>query len=120
MEYDGIPHPQARPKARRIGKSATVYKPDKDLHDELRAVLQSLHDGEPLTGSVVLAAAFYLPDLRTRDTSNQLKHLEDAANGILWKDDRQVTASLGYQELDRERPRTVILYGADELTTVAR
>lgn len=120
LSYDGTPHPQARPKAAVRGKHAMMYKPDKDLQDELRETLRGLHQGEPLTGSLILAAAFYLPDLRTRDTSNLLKHLEDAANGVLWGDDRQVTATLGYVELDREKPRTVILYGADDLTTVTR
>lgn len=120
LEYEGTPHPQARPKARSMGRRATVYKPDADEQKALHAILRTLHQGEPLEGPVVLVAAFYLPDLRTRDTSNQIKHLEDAANKVLWKDDRQVTATAGYQELDRERPRTLVLYGADELTTVSR
>ena len=97
-----------------------AYRPDEKDQRELRRLLRTLHEGEPLEGSVCLGAAFYLPDLRTRDTDNMLKHLGDSANGILWKDDRQVTAMAGYVELDRERPRTVVLYGADELTTVRR
>ena len=118
--YEGTPHPQMRPKAARLGKRATVYKPDAEDQKALAMRLRTLHGGEPLEGSVCVAAVFYLPDLRTRDTDNLLKHLGDSANGVLWRDDRQVTAMAGYAELDRERPRTLVLYGADELTTVRR
>jgi len=97
-----------------------TYRPDQDEQDALRAILRAGHPGEPLTGSVCLCAVFYVPDLRTRDVDNMMKHVADSAIGVLFKDDRQVTASAQYEELDRERPRTVILYGADELTTVAR
>jgi len=116
FEYEGVPHPQARVQVAK----RRAYRPDEKDQRELRKLLAALHEGEPLTGSVVLVAAFYLPDLRTRDTDNLLKHLGDSANGVLWKDDRQVTAMTGYVELDRERPRTVVMYGADELTTVRR
>jgi len=116
FEYEGTPHPQARVQVAK----GRAYRPDEKDQRELRRLLRVLHDGEPLAGSVCLLAVFYLPDLRTRDTDNMLKHLGDSANGILWKDDRQVTAMAGYAELDRERPRTLVVYGADELTTVRR
>ena len=116
FEFDGTPHPQARIQVAK----GRAYRPDEKDQRELRKLLRVLHEGEPLTGSVVLCAAFYLPDRRTRDTDNMLKHLGDSANGILWADDRQVTGMAGYAELDRERPRTVVLYGADDLTTLRR
>ena len=116
FEFEGTPHPQARVQVAK----GRAYRPDEKDQRELRKLLRVLHEGEPLTGSVCLVAAFYVPDRRTRDTDNMLKHLGDSANGILWKDDRQVTAMTGYAELDRERPRTLVMYGADELTTLRR
>lgn len=45
------------------------------------------------------------------DTDNLLKHVCDAANGILWEDDSQVTAVYGAMELDPDEPRTVVIVG---------
>ncbi len=115
LSWEGTPHPQARPKVTKHG----TYKPDAAEQKALRALIAS-QVGEPLEGSVVLAAVFYLPDLRTRDTDNLMKHVLDSANTVLFKDDRQVTAEVGYVELDRERPRTIVMVGADELSSVRR
>ena len=119
VEWEGTPHPQARVKVTRRGKASVTYRPDQAHQDELRARFEALVL-EPLTGSLVLACAFYLPDLRTRDTDNLVKHVADSANRVLFKDDRQVTAQMGYVELDRERPRTIMMLGPDELSTVRR
>lgn len=115
LSWEGTPHPQARPKVTRHG----TYKPDAAEQRELRTIIDR-QTPEILTGSLVMVAVFYLPDLRTRDTDNLVKHVLDSANGVLFKDDRQVTAQAGYVELDRERPRTIVMVGADELTSVPR
>lgn len=115
ISWDGTPHPQARVKVTRRG----TYKPDAADQLALGLYLRT-QLAEPLTGSLVVCCAFYLPDLRTRDTDNLTKHVLDSANGVLFKDDRQVTAQAGYVELDRERPRTVMMLGPDEMTSVRR
>lgn len=115
MSWDGTPHPQARPKVTKHG----TYKPDAADQRALRAYM-STQLALPSDGSLVIACAFYLPDLRTRDTDNLVKHVLDSANTVLFRDDRQVTAQAAYVELDRERPRTVVMLGPDELTTVQR
>lgn len=38
------------------------------------------------------------------------KHVCDAGNGILWLDDSQITAKYGGIELDRHRPRTILVH----------
>ena len=115
LSWDGTPHPQARPRVTRHG----TFKPDAADQRELRAIIAS-QVPDPLEGSLIVAAAFYLPDLRTRDTDNLMKHVLDSANTVLFKDDRQVTAQVGYVELDREKPRTIVMVGADVLTSVRR
>lgn len=115
LSWEGTPHPQARPRVTKRG----TFKPDAAEQRALGLILRS-QVAEPLEGSLVVACAFFLPDLRTRDTDNLVKHVLDSANGVLFKDDRQVTAELGYVELDRQRPRTIVMIGADELSSVRR
>lgn len=115
LSWEGTPHPQARPRVTKRG----TFRPDADHQKALQLILRR-QTPAPLDGSLIVACAFYLPDLRTRDTDNLVKHCLDSANGIVWSDDRQVTGEIGYVELDRERPRTIMLVGADERTSVRR
>jgi Holliday junction resolvase RusA-like endonuclease len=66
---------------------------------------------QPLTGNVGIVCVFYRPDRRVVDADNMVKHVCDAANGVLWRDDSQCTAIAGVVELDAASPRTVIAIG---------
>lgn len=73
---------------------------------------------EPITHNVAVGCIFYRSTKQRIDVDNMLKNIMDAANGIVFVDDCQVTAKLGIIELDRERPRTVIVLGHHKSTMV--
>lgn len=72
----------------------------------------------PFTGNVGLVCLFFRPDRQRIDVDNLLKHVCDAANGVLWVDDTQCTAIAGVIGLDRDDPRTVIAVGVHESTMI--
>lgn len=116
FELDGLPPTKARP---RVGKGGHVYKPDAGA--ELATALQLRRAvPEPLQGNVCIVATFYLPNRNRRDFDNLIKHLCDAGNGILWADDSQVTGAAQIIELDRARPRTVVMLGSHDTSTLRR
>jgi Holliday junction resolvase RusA-like endonuclease len=102
----GKPASKSRP---RFGKGGRVYSSQEQRAAEratamqIRAAVKS-----PMTGNVALACVFYRPNRQRIDVDNMLKHVCDAANGIAWHDDSQVTSITGVVELDEENPRTVI------------
>lgn len=57
-------------------------------------------------GEVFLRMRFFPPDLRRRDDSNFEKVLKDSLQGVVWRNDDQITEWHGSREdVDRERPR---------------
>jgi len=102
----GEPPTKSRPRF----SNGRVYKLEADTAAEdrtgwhLRQLFRS-----PLTGNVAVGAVFFRPDLRLIDVDNMLKHVLDAANGIVWHDDSQVTALYGAAELDAREPRTLVV-----------
>jgi Holliday junction resolvase RusA-like endonuclease len=113
---DGIPKSKARPRFRRDGK---VYASDEQVAAE-RALGWRLKEEfpEPLEGNLAVGCIFYRPTNHRVDVDNMLKHVMDSANKIVWRDDSQVTAQLGIVELDKTRPRTVIVIGSHVSTMV--
>lgn len=109
---DGKPHAKMR---HRSGKNNRTYQPVEDANAEehtahaLRQAYRGRHES-----NVALVATFVLPDKRTRDNDNLMKHLLDSANGVIFHDDRQVTGQGSRIELDPHHPRTLILFGAHE------
>jgi Holliday junction resolvase RusA-like endonuclease len=55
-----------------------------------------------------LSLWIYWADGHHGDGSNLLKAIEDAGNGLLWEDDKQITQGHFYCTIDRERPRVVV------------
>lgn len=106
FEWEGKPPVKKRPRVTRRG----TYAPDAEVEKATRAVLAQ-HAAEPLEGPVVLALGFWMPSLHRLDTDNLVKHVMDAGNGVLWRDDSQVVRLAGLRFLDRERPRTLLLVG---------
>lgn len=88
---------------------------DRDAERATKARLRAL-ELEPLEGNVCLMVTLYMPDRRVRDFDNMVKHICDAGNGILWRDDVQVTASGQLVELDRLRPRAEVILGSHTST----
>lgn len=110
----GAPWSKARPRFNRKGFAYT--HPD-DIDAEHRTAIylrQSVR--QPYTGNVGVACLFYRPNHQRIDCDNLLKHVCDAANGVLWKDDSQCTALMGFIELDATNPRTVIIVGEHQST----
>lgn len=116
LEISGDPWSKSRPRFAR----GRAYQPRDDLRAEqrLRSRLQS--GGAPMfPGNVMMACRFYRASFQRIDTDNLLKHVGDAANGVLWKDDSQVTLVLGDLQLDPGNPRTILLVG-NHFSTLAR
>jgi Holliday junction resolvase RusA-like endonuclease len=104
----GEPVSKPRPRFTRTGKP---YRTRQDVDAEQRIAwhLRRLF-ARPWTGNIALGCVFFRPDKQRIDVDNMLKHVCDAANGIAWVDDSQVTAVYGVAELDVERPRTLLVF----------
>lgn len=112
VRMDWAPASKARP---RFGRGGRAYTPAESRAAEARAAsFLRAHVPEPMTGNVALACIFYRENKQRIDADNMLKLICDAANGILWLDDSQVTAVVGVVELDAEKPRTVIAWSPHE------
>lgn len=108
---EGPPPSKARP---RFGKGKRVYSTAEMRAAEEKTswqIKRAMHGRGPMTGNVSLGCVFFRPNLQRIDADNLLKHICDAANGVLWIDDSQVTAVLGMVELDRDNPRTIMVVG---------
>lgn len=70
----------------------------------------------PLSGNLSLACIFFRSNRQRIDVDNMLKNVSDAATGIVWQDDSQVTAVAGTVEYDPSNPRTVIAIGRHQST----
>jgi Holliday junction resolvase RusA-like endonuclease len=106
---DGAPSSKARP---RFARSNT-YRSKEDRESEQRTAWHLRRSvSEPMTGNVALACIFYRPNRQRIDADNMMKHVCDAANGVLWLDDSQVTAIASVVELDATHPRTVVAFTA--------
>lgn len=111
----GAPWSKSRPRFAR--KTGRTYTPKEDVDAEERtARFLRARVKTPFTGNVGLACLFFRPNRQRIDTDNLIKHVCDAANGVLWADDSQCTAVMGIVEMDPDRPRTVIVVGEHQST----
>ena len=101
----GEPRPKERPRfgGGRVFSSKTQMADQKRLQHGM-----SLAFDEPLDGTIAIACLFYRSTQHHVDVDNLLKQVMDAAKGIIWHDDAQVTASWPALEVDREYPRIAI------------
>jgi len=118
-----VPGPP-RPKARaRLGKGGKWYTPAKTVRYEatvrtyaLQAALRIPGWTPPfarrLSSATVerfrVSIRIFFPDRRRRDLDNICKSIQDAANGILWKDDSQVTSVRIDSDVDAVSPRVEV------------
>jgi Holliday junction resolvase RusA-like endonuclease len=109
----GAPWSKARP---RFGNGRTFVKhEDIDAEKRTATYLRKMVR-TPFTGNVFIGCLFFRPNRQRIDTDNLIKHVCDAANGVLWKDDSQCTGVMGVLELDPDNPRTVMIIGRHETT----
>lgn len=104
----GNPWAKKRPKVSKGGRRTHQDPSDKAAEDETRRQLQEQWGPRPpWSGNIKLYVALYRKNRQVVDLDNLLKHLQDAGNGIIWQDDRQIT---GYGQVDlfvdAEAPRT--------------
>lgn len=114
MVIPGEPYSKARP---RFTKSGKVYSPQKQKDNEEFLSWHFRNNfKEPLTSNLAVGCIFYRSNHQRIDVDNMLKNVMDAANGIIYVDDCQVTAKLGIVEFDSKNPRTVIVIGEHDST----
>lgn len=111
VNFPGAPWSKGRP---RFGRGHTFTKKE-DVDAEVRTAghLRGAVS-TPFTGNVGIGCLFFRPNRQRIDTDNLIKHVCDAAKGVLWLDDYQCTAVMGVLELDVENPRTAIVIGSHE------
>ncbi len=109
LVIDGQPKSKSRA---RFGCGGHVYTPEEQRGaEELLGWRLKQTFREPMTGNLAVACLFFRKSHHRVDVDNMLKHVMDAANGICWTDDYQVTAMLGIAEVDAARPRLVLAIG---------
>jgi Holliday junction resolvase RusA-like endonuclease len=105
----GPPHANQRPRRSRAA-GGRMWKPDSAQERSISWQMRSQWRGAPLEGRLALYARFYVAK-DIKDASNMLKAVEDAGNGILWRDDKQIKALVVLVDIDRGNPRTVLAFG---------
>lgn len=105
------------------GKPPRTHQPseDRDAEKRTRDFLTAHWDGPLFTENVRLSIFFFRSTRQMVDIDNLIKHFQDAATGILWVNDCQVTA-YGPTELhlDREAPRTHVWVGVHAEASLLR
>jgi Holliday junction resolvase RusA-like endonuclease len=109
LSVPGDPWSKSRPRFTRRGRT---YQPRDDSEAEAAlAWRMKTCKADPFSGNVMLACRFYRSNFQRVDADNLLKHVCDSANGVLWKDDSQVTFISGELLYDAHEPRTLIVAG---------
>lgn len=111
FEIPGQPVAQGRPRASTRGGHVRMYDPPKSKQYKqlVRSAAIPYAPKEPLEGPLEVRMIFYRQNLKSftkkqtqeaadgicrpttkPDTSNYIKGIEDALNGLMWKDDSQI------------------------------
>jgi len=92
-------------------KANRRWNPARAEQERIGWIIKETYHDPPQTGEIAMAVIFARGTCRRWDTGNGLKLLEDAATGILWRDDSQIKWHLTCQQLDREDPHTHLAFG---------
>lgn len=103
---EGQPYSKARPRVTTRG----TYTPkvQKANEEALAWQIRLACEHRPFEAAVEVGLIFYRSNRQRIDIDNLVKQVLDAANGVAWKDDAQVTSIVARKRFDGERPRTVI------------
>ena len=114
VEISGEPRSKGRV---RFTKQGWAYSPAamRKYEEHLRTFLRPAFP-QPLSTCVAIEMEFYRSTKHRVDLDNLAKMVLDAANGICWLDDQQVTRITACLELAPKAPRTVIVIAATEST----
>jgi Holliday junction resolvase RusA-like endonuclease len=108
--HSGNPIPKARA---RYGAGGHVFTPQRTRLAEgelVRAFREAWRRQPPLEASIALVVLFFVETRQRKDLDNLEKLVMDAATKArVWVDDSQVRAKTVLLELDRDRPRTVVM-----------
>jgi Holliday junction resolvase RusA-like endonuclease len=118
IAFTTIPGAPASKSRVRFGKGHAYSSADMRAAEQRTAWFLKSALGEPMQGNIFVACIFFRPNRQRIDVDNMLKHICDAANGIIWKDDSQVTAIAGIAEYDKENPRTAVIIGEHDSSLV--
>lgn len=110
----GDPKSKARP---RLGGKGHVYSPSKPDQDAVAAAIKPIFPA-PIDGSLAIGCVFFRPNKQRIDADNMMKLVMDAATGVCWHDDSQVSAQLGIVEFDPLNPRTIVVIGPRDSSMV--
>lgn len=93
VRIDGEPTPKGRPRFSVIKGRAYAYTPEKTraAEEAMRWHLRSAVTGQPDNESAFHVRMVFAAKSKRADADNFAKLVLDAANGIVWGDDRQVT-----------------------------
>lgn len=70
-------------------------------------------DKDLFTGNISVELQFFLPDKRRKDWDNLAKNVMDALNGIVYRDDSQVTMATIEKAYDKNEPGVYVLIMED-------
>lgn len=82
-----------------------LQKKYRDTKEAIAWEIRSQWKGGPLEDAVALNLLVYFGNNRKNDIDGYIKIILDAAEGILYTDDGQISELHVYKELDIERPR---------------
>lgn len=82
-----------------------LQKKYRDTKEAIAWEIRSGWKGEPLTEDVAVNVIIYFGNNRANDIDNYLKIILDAAEGILFENDSQITELHVFKEYDKENPR---------------
>lgn len=116
--YLVIPGPPKSKSRARFSRKGFAYTPQADRDAEARTAsfLRDVFTDGPFTGNVAMGCIFVRPNHQRIDADNMLKHIADAATGVAWIDDSQVTTLFARVEYDKDNPRTIAVFATDTST----
>jgi Holliday junction resolvase RusA-like endonuclease len=118
LTVEGQPCSKARPRV--TSRGAYTPKAQRENAELLGWEIRRAIGGRAFRGNVQVGLIFYRSNRQRIDLDNLVKQVLDAANGIAWLDDSQVTSIVARLEFDGERPRTVISLRDDSKSTMRR
>lgn len=107
MVIEGDPVTKGRPRHGRGGKTYTPAK-TRIAQDAIGFMALNICHTPNETDDLSIDLMFATSTHRRQDIDNFIKLVLDSLNGIVWKDDTQITELHAHKMYDKEHPRTEI------------